>query len=145
MNVRNEFPERDPIANDVRRAKRESILGPDATCLLCGLKNVDALMSVSRSVLESHHVVGRATDNELTAVLCRLCHAEVTEGYRDAGVPLNRPATVLHALVAILRAFGAFFVKVGEKLEAWAARIIAIIARLDVSLPGWRMFAEARP
>jgi hypothetical protein len=144
MNKNNEFPELDPVANDIRRAKREIVLGPDAACLLCGMKNVDALIPISRSVLESHHIVGRANDNELTGVLCRNCHAEITEEYRDAGVPLNKPPTILHALVAILRAFGAFFVKIGEKFSEWAARIVSMIVRLDASLPGWRTFAEAR-
>jgi hypothetical protein len=144
MTVQNDIPQPNFLANDVRRAKRENVLGPDAACLLCGLRNVDALLPISRSVLESHHIVGRANDEELTGVLCRNCHAEMTEGYRNAGVALNKPPTFLHALVAILRAFGAFFVRVGEKFAEWASRILSFIARLDASLPGWRMFAEVR-
>src|SRR5258706_587809 len=97
-------PARDPIASEARRAKRERLLGDSPACVRCGLAEIDSLIAVKRGVLEAHHVVGRANDEDLTVALCRNCHAVVTERYRDAGVSLNRPPTVLHQLAAILRA-----------------------------------------
>ena len=137
------FPLLDPIANETRRAKRERVLGDDAACVLCGLAKMESLIAVHRNVLEAHHIVGRANDEELTVPLCRNCHAEITEGYRDAGVPLNRPPTLLHKLAAILRALGAMLIALGQKCAAWAEALINLIQRLDSALPTWRNWAEA--
>ena len=138
MKSTNEFPTIDPLANETRRAKREHLLGEQPACLLCGMENIEALTLVKRSLLEAHHVVGRANDVELTTPLCRNHHAEVTEGYRDAGVPLHRPPTFLHMLAAILRALGALLTALGQKLSAWAEMLIQLIGRLDSDLPSWR-------
>src|ERR1700738_1185071 len=107
MTSKTEIPTIDPLASETRRAKREQLLGENPACLLCGLANIDCLTIVQRSILESHHIVGRANDGELTAPLCRNCPAGVSEGSRDAGVALNRPPPFLHKLAAILRALGA--------------------------------------
>lgn len=138
-----DFPTIDPVANTVRRAKREQLLGDDPVCLLCGLANIDSLIAVSRGVLEAHHLVGRANDGDLTVPLCRNCHAEITEGYRDAGVPLNAPPTFLHKIAAILRAFGAFFLTIGQRFADWAEAVIRFVERLDRSVPTWRTWQEA--
>lgn len=133
----------DPIARETRRAKRERLHGDNPACVICGLGTLDSLLAVHRSVLEAHHIVGRANDDELTVSLCRNCHAELTEGYRDAGVPLNRPATVLHKLVAVFRALAAMFAALAQKCAAWAEALRRLIERLDSSLPEWRTFEEA--
>jgi hypothetical protein len=138
MTARTDFPTIDPLANETRRVKRERLLGEQPACLLCGMENIDALVLVKRSLLEAHHVVGRANDVELTTPLCRNHHAELTEGYRDAGVPLHRPQTFLHKLAAILRALGALFTAIGQKMSAWAETLIQLIGRLDVDSPSWR-------
>jgi hypothetical protein len=133
-----EFPEIDPIATEVRRTKRNRVLGEDAVCLLCGLGNVASLLPVSRSILEAHHLVGRANDETLLGVLCRNCHAEITEGYRDAGVPLTKPATLLHFVVAVFRSIGTLLLTLGERMLTWAEQLIRFIAALDVQFPSWR-------
>ena len=133
----------DPIAKETRLAKRERLLGDDPACVLCGLGTIASLTAVSREVLEAHHVVGRANDEDLTVPLCRNCHAEVTEGYRDAGVALNRPPTLLHKLVAVLRALGAMLTALGQKCAAWAEALARLVARLDSSFPAWRTCTEA--
>jgi hypothetical protein len=138
MTTQNHFPTIDPLANETRRAKREQLLGEDAACVMCGLANIDSLTLVERSLLEAHHLVGRANDGELTAPLCRNHHAEITEGYRDVGVPLNQPPTFLHRLAAILRALGRMLTAVGQKLSAWAETLIRLIDRLDAELRSWR-------
>jgi hypothetical protein len=143
MTTTNEFPTVDPIANATRRAKREQVLGEDAACALCGLADIDSLTLVERSLLEAHHLVGRANDGALTVPLCRNHHAEVTEGYRDAGVPLNAPPTFLHKLAAVLRSLGAFFLAIAQRFASWAETLIAFIAWLDQMLPSWRTWKEA--
>lgn len=144
MSRTNEFPKCDPIANEVRRAIRETQFSEHAGCVLCGYQNVDALRFVVRSVIELHHAVGRANDAELVVPLCANCHAVVTAGYRDAGVPLNNPSTILHIFVAAFRGLGAFLEMLGQKMAAWADWLISLIARLDVELPDWRTFQEAQ-
>lgn len=142
MNPNKEVPAIDPIAAEARRAKRAERVGENATCILCGHGNIDALTLVTRSLLESHHIVGRENDVELTAPLCRNCHAEVTEGYRDAGVSLKRPPTFLHRLAAILRALGALFLALGRKLADWAEKLLRCIELLDAKCDGWRDAVE---
>ena len=137
------IPSIDSIAKETRIAKRERLFGDDPVCVHCGLANIASLMAVQRSILEAHHIVGRANDEDLTVPLCRNCHAEITEGYRDAGVPLNRPPTFLHQLAAILRALGAMLTALGQKCTAWAEALIRLIERLDAALPSWRECAEA--
>ena len=143
MSTKPKIPDIDPIASEARRAKRGRLLGDNAACVLCGLANIDALTAVSRSLLEAHHVVGHANDAELTVPLCRNCHAELTEGYRDAGVPLNRPPTLLHQLAAVLRSLAAFLQAIGCKLADWAERLIHFLERLDAAVPDWHIWPEA--
>jgi hypothetical protein len=137
------LPPLDPIASETRRAKRERLLGDNPACVLCGLATLYSLIAVQRNVLEAHHIVGRANDEQLTVPLCRNCHAEITEGYRDAGVPLNRPPTLLHKLAAILRALGAMLMALGQRCAAWAEALARLIQRLDSGFPSWRACAEA--
>ena len=138
-------PDIDCIANEARRAKRERLLGEDPACVYCGLKNIDALFPMARSILEAHHIVGRANDNVLTVPACRNCHAELTEGYRDAGVPLNHPPTLLHKIAAVLLAIGAMLQALGAKCAEWGAELLRWIERLDASLPGWRAVDGVTP
>ncbi len=135
-------PARDPIASEARRAKRERLLGDSPACVRCGLAEIDSLIAVKRGVLEAHHVVGRANDEDLTVALCRNCHAVVTERYRDAGVSLNRPPTVLHQLSAILRAQSALLIDLGHRGVLLADALCQLIALLDREFPSWRAIAR---
>ena len=137
------IPRLDPIATETRRAKRERMHGDHPACVMCGMGTLDSLIAVNRTVLEAHHIVGRANDDELTAPLCRNCHAELTEGYRNAGVPLNRPPTLLHKLLAVLRAFAAMFAALAQRCAGWAEELRSLIEWLDASFPNWRTFEEA--
>lgn len=106
--------EPDPIKNDARKKARELRLGKDPICLFCGKENPEALMRISRSILENHHIFGKANDPDATVILCRNCHAVETERQAACGVNLthdkNRP--FLETLVSILKdlalAFSAF-------------------------------------
>ena len=55
--------EKDPIANDARRAKRKQQLGESPICVLCGFHDFDALIPVERCIIEMHHVIGRVNDD----------------------------------------------------------------------------------
>lgn len=136
------IPSVDPIAAAARRAKREQRLGNDPACVLCGFTNIDALIPLGRNILEAHHIVGRANDDELTVPVCSNCHRVLTAGYLDAGVSLHRPPTLLHKLVAILRALGVMLLAIGNTCVEWADQLIALIARLDEKLPTWRVIEE---
>ena len=79
----------DPIGNDVRKLRRARRLGPGAACVICGEANRDQLKRMSRSLLERHHLAGRANDPELTVVVCLNHHARLSEAQRDSGVDLH--------------------------------------------------------
>jgi hypothetical protein len=148
MKRRDELPTVDPLVNEARRAKHEQRLGLEpgetAACFLCGLTELDALIAVQPSLLEGHHVFGRANDPRCVRPLCRNCHAIVTAAYRDAGVPMATPATVLHKIVAMVRALGALLTLAGQVIQSIAELVIALIPRFDAEIPSWRGWQEAQ-
>jgi hypothetical protein len=97
----------DPIGDDVRKQRRRRRLGDNAACAICGETDRDLLTRVSRSLLERHHVAGRANDAELNVVVCLNHHAKLSEAQRDSSVdlsadpgqpPVRRTAGLLHGL-----------------------------------------------
>jgi hypothetical protein len=78
----------DSIGNDVRKLRRGRRLGPGAACVVCGETDPVQLQRVKRSLLERHHLAGRANDPDLTVVVCRNHHARLSEAQRDSGVDL---------------------------------------------------------
>src|SRR5262245_44526892 len=90
---------------------REGSMGK--LCLLC-----------SDPAEEEHHVVRKAVDGELTIDLCRGCHRSIHRDMEEAGVQLDsRERDSLQQLVVFLRALGAFFIQLGERLLAWAHEV----------------------
>src|SRR5271165_6870425 len=82
--------EPNPIQNEVRRARRVRRLAPGAACCLCGETEPAALRmeTVRRStlrLLDAHHPLGEANDEELVLPLCLNCHAKATAAQQDAG------------------------------------------------------------
>src|SRR5262249_43503969 len=137
--------EKDPIRNDARRSRRTRDVGPNAACARCGTMTPAVLIPVRRSLLESHHVVGRAHDDRLTVPLCRNCHAVWTEAQRTAGIDLTPPPTILHQLTAVLAGLGCFFADVARLCVALAAGVAGFIAGLDEDCPDWRSKRWAQP
>jgi hypothetical protein len=83
--------DRDPIKTAARISKRETHLGPGPhICIYCGYSNPLGLIKPRKSLLEDHHEWGRRIDPKLTVLVCRNCHAELTEGLRRAGVPMTK-------------------------------------------------------
>ena len=127
--------EQDPIGNDARDAIRQRRLGVDAECLLCGYTEPEGLIKVHQSLLEKHHIAGRANDAQLTAWLCRNCHAEVTESYRKEGVPLNASRSVPARVLGGLKGLGIFSIDVGRACRRWVSDSERW---LDEHYPDWR-------
>lgn len=107
----------DPARTAARRRRRIERLGPDCACALCGYRNPSALVLVSRTLLEAHHVFGRKRDWGLTVVLCRNCHAEITEDLMRAGVPMVRERDPRRRVAFALLSAAVFFKKYANSLE----------------------------
>ncbi len=134
----------DPIKTDARRGRRARSLGHEAACARCGITTPETLVTANRTILEAHHVCGRANDEGLTVPLCRNCHAILTEGQRAAGATLTQPPTLLHQVAAALSSLFVFLRDVGERGPAWVAAISNLIADLDRAFPAWRNLPSAR-
>lgn len=137
-------PTPDPIRTDARRTRRARRIGPDAACARCGLATPETLIAADRSILEAHHVCGRANDSGLTVPLCRNCHAVATEGQRAAGATFAAPPTVLHQIAAALASFFAFLADLAERGMAWAGALASLSTELDAAYPAWRDLPAAR-
>jgi hypothetical protein len=135
--------EQNPIQNDARRKTREAQLGVNAHCCFCGETDIAVLRRGARSLLEVHHVVGKANDPEATVVFCFNCHRKQTERMHANGTSLSAPPTFLHRLVAILLGLAAFFQMLAEQLTKHAKQLVTEIAGLDRTAPDWRTTTEA--
>lgn len=134
----------DPIRSDARWARRSRLHGPGAACARCGLTTPETLFAADRSILEAHHVCGRANDGGLTVPVCRNCHAELTEGQRAAGATFAAPPTVLHQIAAALASVFAFLTDLAERGAAWAGALAALTGELDDAYPAWRSLPSAQ-
>jgi NMD protein affecting ribosome stability and mRNA decay len=130
----------DPIGDDVRKLRRARRLGTEAVCVLCGEENPVELRQAGRSLLEAHHPGGSANDARLTVVVCRNCHAVLTEAGRISGVELGRSEArhLLERLEAVLRGQADFDELRARRQRAWADALAAEARRLDRDFPDWR-------
>jgi hypothetical protein len=130
----------DPIGDDVRKLRRARRLGAGAACVLCGATDPVELRRVGRSLLEAHHVGGSANDLRLTSVVCRNCHAVLTEASRVSGVALGHcdGRHLLERLVAVMRGQADFDERRAQRERFWADELAAEVTRLDRDFPGWR-------
>jgi hypothetical protein len=131
---------RDPIGDDVRKLRRARRLGAGAVCVLCGEENPVELRRARGSLLEAHHVGGLANDSQLTVIVCRNCHALLTEAARVSDVELGHrdDRQPLERLEAVLRGQADFDELLAQRQRAWADELAAEAARLDRDFPGWR-------
>jgi hypothetical protein len=136
--------DRDPIRTDARREARNARLGPNPVCVLCPERRPSALTPVTRQFLQLHHVAGRANDKRLVVPLCLNCHADITEKYRAAAVPLDPPPTLLHRVLGCLRGVAAFMPDLGKACDRWADQLEQFITTLDTRFPSWRDFPESQ-
>jgi hypothetical protein len=103
-----------------------------------------ALRRVPAALFEDHHALGRQHEPALTVVVCASCHAILSAGQLDDGVPLTEVPTTLERLLAIAAALGSHLRELGEALLAWALRGRALIEGLDRDYPEWRKKPWAR-
>ena len=122
------MPEKNPIQNDARRKAREKALGPNARCLRCGESQWETLVPVRKTLLEAHHIVGKANDATLTVALCRNCHAIQTERLRQSGVSMDAPTSPVERYAATLRGLAVLFTDLAPRLHAMADELEAVSA-----------------
>lgn len=129
----------DPIQADVRARRHGARFGSNPQCFLCGEKRPEALIHAPRSwIIEFHHLFGAANDNELVVPLCFNCHRKITARYADVGVPMSKPETFIHRLLAMLLGWEVFFKEAGTSCGEWGDQVRQLIEWFDDNQPGWR-------
>ena len=120
----------DPIARDLARERAVRRLAPGALCVLCGERDPEVLTQrpsgpVPASVLEAHHLGGRANDPDLTVVLCLNCHRRMSARMPPFGVQLatDSEQTSPERLVSVLRGLAVFFEQLAHSLMGWAREL----------------------
>lgn len=130
--------DRDPTRTAAREARRRKLLGPDASCALCGVRWLEMLRNACAGLLEKHHVLGRAHDPELTIVLCHNCHTRATEAQRRGEVPMKPQSNVIDRAIAALKSLEAFLEAALDALARWIADLEGFLKFLDTKFPSWR-------
>ena len=78
----------------------------------------------SRTVLQEDHVYGRKRDSDSTIVLCRNCHAEITEDRMREGIPMRRERDSRKLIGFMLRARSTFLRKDAETMSKLAKQLL---------------------
>lgn len=125
-----------------RRARRSRMFGADACCRKCGYANPVALIQVNRTLLEEHHLLGAANDDTARDLLCRNCHAELTEAIDVAGGFMERQPTIVERIANILTILAVTHRNMADGLERQAADTRAAVRLLDEYYPDWRTRLE---
>ena len=131
------------INTERRRARRSARIGPDARCVLCHAANPELLIRVKRTILEAHHIVGLANDVTATVILCRNCHAKVTEKQREFGASFEVPESLLDKAISVLRHLAALFYVVADMMRVLADQLVALLSGLSKRYPDWQAMPEA--
>lgn len=100
-----------------RRAKRLQLLGVhQPSCAICGYHR-------NPVSLEAHHIAGEA-NQELSVLLCRTCHDDLSDTAIDTLGDLRRryaDRDPLEILAALLQGLVDFFRSLSNSMEAWAS------------------------
>ena len=81
------------------------------------------MKGVPGHLFEEHHIVGVKHDPELTILICRNCHAKVTEGLLRAGVSMRPEPDPVKRLVHMLDAQAVLFEKLTDAQKRWAEQL----------------------
>lgn len=132
----------------VREAKREQRLGRDAVCVWCGVRDLEALREVPKesslaavirkSIMEEHHVLGRANDPDLKIILCLSCHAIASESQRREVVPLKPQKNALDHIIASHKANACFLRDYAIAEDRKVEELEALAGFLDSEYLDWR-------
>lgn len=126
--------DRDPTRTTAREARRRKLLGPHPVCVRCGEDRPEAF--------EWHHTGGREHDPDRESLLCRNCHAVVSESQRRGDVDLAPQANPLDREIARHRALAVDLRDSGDAEDRAAARLEKLRVSLDSELPQWREHLE---
>jgi hypothetical protein len=121
-----------------RKSRRAREFGPDAECYFCGWRNPVALIAVSRTLLEEHHIDGLNNCDDTRVVLCRNHHALLTEGCLDAGASMRAQRSVFERVAQMFRIRSVFERASAENAIQIAIEIDALVESLDERFPHWR-------
>jgi hypothetical protein len=88
-----------------------------------------------RSFLEQHHLAGRAA-GAATVVLCRNCHAILTDWQQDWEPRLRRPRTWVERLAAFLHGLADWCLQLARMLTDLAERLHAWVRWLLGGMSG---------
>ena len=113
----------DPARTAARRKRRVERLGVGCECAFCGYANPYALIRASRTLLEAHHAEGIKRNPDMTVVLCRNCHAEITEALARV-VPMKRERDPVERVAGSLLALSIFHAKEAEALAKLAQTLL---------------------
>jgi len=136
--------EQDPMQSDRRKRHWKKKFGPNPVCILCRFNLPEGFILVPWSLIEAHHVAGRAHEPDLTVPVCKNCHAILTELNRCNGATMQQTANLLEYIITVLRALGGFFPILGESFAQTAERLSQFAEALDERYPEWREMKEAR-
>lgn len=116
----------DPARTAARRRRKIERLGHDCAGALCGYRNPCALIVASRTLLEAHHIFGRKHDSGSTVVLCRNCHAEITEDLMQAAIPMKRERDPIKRAGYMLRSGAVFFKTYAESIDKRGRELLEV-------------------
>lgn len=111
--------EKDPIANDLRKALRERSLPDGAACVFCGESDP--------RTLDRHHPLGRNHSEAVDVVMCKNDHARCTDGQLSVGTDLRATSNTLERIMNALLSLGDFAIRLGKQLIEWAHELAAYI------------------
>ena len=114
----------EPARTAARHRHRIGRVGLGSVCFFCGYSNPLALMARSRTVLEADHTYGRKRAPGSTIVLCRNCHAEITEDRLRAGIPMQRERDSRKRIALMLLARAVYLRKDAETMENLADQLL---------------------
>lgn len=125
-------------ATAARRARRGRMFPADTACVVCGYNNPIALVLVEKTVLDEHHVLGRKIDDAARMVMCRNCHALVTEDLLASGVSMEGASNILETMVQVQAALAVTHRTLGDAHGRFADQAREAIRYLDARIPEWR-------
>ena len=126
----------DPIKNDLRQSRREA--EPWDTCARC-------LNAFPWRRLQSHHLFGRRSVDQQTALLCEGCHEAITRMQRDLGVTFYPADDLLRVVADLLLGMAAtleIFLRWRDLLVTCAERLQELARYLDTSFTSWSKTPE---
>jgi len=126
--------DRDPVKTAIRTLERQKRLGEGPkVCFRCGYADPVSLLAVNakwlraykhvlpHSLFEGDHCVGKNHDPHFLHLICRNCHAEVTELRLQAGISMQFEPDESTREILRLEALAFLHEDTAQALRRWAA------------------------